>query len=118
MEDDKKGTKAIGRVIDPKSSKPITHIKRQGEGEMGYATDPNEVDTILREAWGNIYEGNMDDPRLAAMRFLAEYRDHVYTAKEYKVGKISMDQVKEHSRRAAQASKLPCSSSIKSAYNI
>ena len=46
--------KKIGAAIDNKFAKPLTHIKRQEPGEQGYATTPEEIDKILRKAWGKI----------------------------------------------------------------
>ena len=57
MEDVSKGIKKIAKIIDKKPAKPLTYVKRAKEGPKGqpagtYATEPAEVDAIVREAWG------------------------------------------------------------------
>ena len=46
MQDEAKGTRRIGQIIDNTQSKPLTHIKRQGKDEVGYATEPWEIDKL------------------------------------------------------------------------
>ena len=57
MEDDMKGIKKIARRLDQTQAKPLTYVKRTEVGPAGqpkgtYATAPEEVDEIVRQAWG------------------------------------------------------------------
>ena len=80
MEDTLRGTKCIGRAIDPKESKPLTHIKRTGEGEQGYATRPDEIDKRVKKAWNVVYECNVKDLKLASALFISKYIDFILKA--------------------------------------
>ena len=79
LEDAKRGVKEVARTIERKTASPLTHIKRNAgeEGrekeQEGYATDPKEIDKILRRAWNEVYDGNNGDMKQAAVRFLARY---------------------------------------------
>ena len=65
----------------------MTCVKRDREGPKGqpegtYATDPAEVDEIIRKAWGGIFRGNCDNPHKQAALFMQQYKEHVYGGEE------------------------------------
>ena len=78
MEDTTKGTKHISRRIDKEAAKPLMYVQRTEPGPNGQkpgtvATEPKEVDKIVRKAWSKVYDGSIGDQDRQAISYLAKY---------------------------------------------
>ena len=86
MEDALRGVKEIAKRIDVKASAPLACVKRDEQasrpGARDYATDTEELDGILKRAWGRIYKGNLENIHKSAAEFVNKYKDYVSRAQE------------------------------------
>ena len=67
--------------------KPLIALRRKRKGPRGQPkgsirTDPDEVDQIIRDAYGKIYEGNSKDQTKLMQDYFEEYEKYIYTAPE------------------------------------
>ena len=88
-----RGTKQIGRRIDKEAAKPLMYVERREEGPNGQrpgtiATDPIEVDAIVRKAWNKVYDGDGKDQERQAIKYLAKYSRWLYKEKQEAAAKI------------------------------
>ena len=100
------------KLIGRKAAQPLTHLRRDKAGPRGepigtYATQPAEVDGILRRAWRAIFRGNLEDQHKAAAKFLAKYDKYVYRGEEFKIGPLTMEEVKETCRDSTKSAAGP-----------
>ena len=77
-----------------KSAPPLTAAKRVKKGPAGQptgtvATETNEVDQIVRDAYNAIYRGNVVDQKAVAQRYMEDYKQFIFNAKEASIGKLS-----------------------------
>ena len=91
-EDDKFHTKAY-RFLSSKQTAPICFLRRVACGPNNeppgtFATQSSEIDGILKQAWGKIYDGNATSLEDVADRFLCKYQHLLYTAPETNVEPI------------------------------
>ena len=103
MQEQSKGIKKIGRAIDNKNAKPLTHIRRQGKAEQGYATDPKEIDRILRQAWGEVYKGNKENPKEASVRFMSKFCKYIYNGPQFEIAAITAEDVEFECKNCAHS---------------
>ena len=67
-----KGQWEINKSMRGESASPLAALKRKKKGPRGQApgtitTDPEEVDEIIREAYGKIYAGNVQEKKVDKM---------------------------------------------------
>ena len=67
--------------------KPLIALRRKekgprGQPKGGITTDPDEVDKIIREAYGNIYDGNSKQPEKLRDEYLKRYQEFIFTSAE------------------------------------
>ena len=71
----KRGIKHIARRIDQNAAPPLKFVKRDAHctdgGKVGtITTDPQQVDGVVRRAWQNIYQGNVEDAAATVAAFM------------------------------------------------
>ena len=90
------------------NAKALIALRRTTKGPRGQpkgsiTTDPEELDQIIREAYGKIYDGNSKDQEGLKEAYLRKYEQHIFTKKvaaeaETLTGKdleLTMQDVKE-----------------------
>jgi hypothetical protein len=85
-------TKAY-RFVASSFSPPITFLRRTTRGPDGqeqgsFATCPSEIDSILRDAWQQIYNGTSKSLHELADGFMTKYSQYLLHAPEYHLGDI------------------------------
>ena len=61
-------------------------------------TEFNEIDCILSEIWRKITNGAEGDPKQIANAFVLKYKKYIFTSDEFKVGKITLQDLIETCR--------------------
>ena len=92
FDDDSYHSKAY-RFLSSKLTSPIGFLRRittgpNQEAPGTFATNPFEIDTILKQAWGKIYEGTSRSLEAVADRFCSKYQHLLYTAPEAPIDPI------------------------------
>ena len=82
-----KGHWDLAKELGTKGASPMTAVKRPKRGPEGQAkgtvaTNPKEVDAIVRDAYGRIYAGNIKDGKEMTSRYLRTYGKSYYKAKK------------------------------------
>ena len=57
------------------------------------ATDPAEIDSIIRRMWKKVYDGNPMDLRTSASKFVAKYSGYIYTATEFEIQPMTAEEL-------------------------
>ena len=96
------GQKKVATYIKDKRCSPLQSIQKPrqpgqpGEGEV--TTNPREVDSIIREAWAPVYNGNPADIDKLVQDFVDKYKDHIFQQDPWQVDDISWQDIK-HARQ-------------------
>lgn len=72
-----------------------------------YTTDSMEIDSIVRRAWDEIYNGNIENLKEEAIMFMEKYDKHIYSKDNAQTGDINMDQVRKACRECAKSAPAP-----------
>ena len=69
------------------SANPIVAVTRPKKGKQGQpkgsvATSPKEIDAIIREEYGKIYKGNVEDHAKLVSDYKEKYKEHIYHGKK------------------------------------
>ena len=79
--------------VDGKGS-PSSGRHQQCQG--GFATHPDEVDHILRQAWSKIYNGTKKNLHTLVEHFMAKYADYIFVAPEQPQEPIDANKFQHH----------------------
>ena len=97
------GHKQISKII--KAQQPATMASMKRTNDMGpgkpvgsITTNFTEIDNILSDTWRKITHGAEEDPATIATRFMQKYQNHIYVGKEFKVNKITAEDLIETCR--------------------
>ena len=60
-------------------------IGPQGQLKGTMATNPSEIDEIVKGAWGRVYQGAKGDTRERTRAFTKKYGQHLYRSEEYRL---------------------------------
>ena len=83
-----KGQWNLMRSMDNRTkAKALIALRRTARGPRGQpkgsvTTDPDELDSIIREAYGKIYDGNAKDQEGLKEAYLKDYKQYIFTTKE------------------------------------
>ena len=58
-------------------------------------TDPKEIDSIIREAWSPIYNGNPEDIGKLVDNFMAKYEDYIFEQEPWQIEEIKWQDIKQ-----------------------
>ena len=59
----------------------------------GYTADPERIDAHIRKEWGRIFDVDQETMRRDAEAFVGKYQQHIYQAPEWRLGRITTDEV-------------------------
>ena len=79
---------------------PLVAVKRLKAGPKGHAkgtiaTSPKEVDSILRQVLGMIYDGNVKDPKKTARDYMRNYDRYIFKQKAAKISPMRGEDLEE-----------------------
>ena len=71
--------------MNNESAKPMVALRRTKKGKHGepkgtITTKPADIDEIIRETYGKIYKGNVDDPNECARKYMKDYKQFLHKA--------------------------------------
>jgi len=95
-------------MLSANFSPPITFLRRpstdsEGGKQDSFATDPAEMDTILKSAWQKIYNGTSRSLQAVADNFTAKYSDHLIRLPEYTLGNIDPSAFRDTCMKASNS---------------
>ena len=65
------------------------------------------IDKILRKAWNRVYDGNIENLKEAAVRFMAKYAEYIYRAPEHEHEDITGQELYEVCQKAGKSAAGP-----------
>ena len=82
-----KGEWKVCKDMQKETATPMIALKRQKIGPRGQkvgsiTTKPKEIDETIQQAYGEIYKGNVANPRRMTKRYLKDYDRYIYKAKQ------------------------------------
>ena len=96
----KTGIIAMSRALKTAAARPLVAVEipeeEQEHGRKGtYATEPSQIDRIVREAWGKVYAGNFEREGEQTAAFLNKYQEQIFKSEEVELEDITAEQLKE-----------------------
>ena len=97
VRNDKSFSKAFQLLRKPQAP-PLQFMTRDIEGPMGQppgstATNPLEIDSIIRRAYDKIYKGNVKDLKAHAKDFISKYSDSLFRREEYLIDDMTGEEL-------------------------
>ena len=94
-----KGAWSMGKKLNAGGAPPLIAVARLEKGPQGraigtIATAPQEVDAIIRKAYGKIYKGNCSDQQELLDKHLKDYDKFIFKMLEAEVDDITGEDVK------------------------
>ena len=86
LEDKDTGFKHTSKLLNGPGAKPLLAIGRKDK--TGTTTNPSEVDAVVREAWQEIYKGNVEDQQGKAEAFMQKYAEYIFKHQTLDIGKV------------------------------
>ena len=89
----------MGKKLNNKGAPPLIAVTRLDKGPQGQAvghvaTAPQEVDAIIRKAYGKIYKGNSIDQQATMEKYFKDYDKYIFRMPEAEVDDITGNDVK------------------------
>ena len=89
-----KGAWNMGKKLNSKGAPPLIAVTRLERGPQGQAagtvaTAPQEVDAIIRKAYGKIYKGNSSDQQALMEKYFKDYDKFIFKMPEAEVEDIT-----------------------------
>ena len=89
------------------AAKPMIALKRRRVGARGQkkgsvTTKPTEIDEIIQETYGEIYKGNVANPRRMTKRYMKEYNKYIHKAQQATIEPITGEDLDETSIKAKE----------------
>ena len=84
-----------GKVLPPLSAVRRKKKGPNGEPKGSIATAQTEVDEIVREAYAEVYKGNLEDIEESTQRYMQDYSQYIYEGKETNITPLSGADLKD-----------------------
>lgn len=105
-----KGPKALTKALVETGTDPLAALKRPTEGPNGepagsWATNPAELDDLLKKAWCPIYQGNVPSGRddYHIRHFHETYHTYIFTAPEHQINELSWEDLQQSCTQASKS---------------
>ena len=72
----------------------------QGKPKGSITSKPQEIDSILRRAWGKIFHGNEGDLEASAAQVMSKYQKYIVKLPEFQIAKIDAEEFKTFCRNS------------------
>ena len=107
-----KGEWKVCKDMQKETAKPMIALKRRKEGPRGQrkgtiTTKPKEIDEIIQQAYGEIYKGNVENPKEMKRKYLEEYSKYIHKAKQATIEPITGRDPEEAARDANETAAGP-----------
>ena len=83
----------MSKVLKGGRAQPLRILKAPGK-DGAFTTNEAEIDQIARDAWDEVYKGNVENIDLMVQNFLGKYDRHVHKAPRFHVQQLKWQDIK------------------------
>ena len=103
-----KGQWTLANNIGGKVLPPLSAVRRKKKGPNSesigsIATAQDEVDSIVRQAYDEVYKGNLVDIEAATNKYVEDYGPYIYNGIEASMARMAGDHRKEMATNATES---------------
>lgn len=111
LNDNDTGPKALSAALKTDNCKPLNALQRSQNGPCGeppgsWATNPAEIDTMLRASWDPIYQGNIPphQSQQHTSNFFSRYANFIHIAPPQQVDDLHWQDLKNACLKSSKSS--------------